>query len=129
MKNEAKKKTITFKSKICDPFLAQVLRDRQASSHSPRHPQPLHILVREVYILVREVNILVREVRASLSSSIENVFSSKDDVGKLPQHSLNLEEEPGSKLLQVESLHWVTDKKGKWIPYIKVQNLQQKFLD
>ena len=90
MKNEAKKKTITFKSKICDPFLAQVLRDREASSHSPRHPQPLHILV--------------REVRASLSSCIENVFSSKDDVGKLPQHPLNLEEEPGSKLLQVESL-------------------------
>ena len=153
MKNEAKKKTITFKSKICDPFLAQVLCDRQASSHSPRYPQPLHILVREVYILVkevhmlvkevhmfvrkvhilvrkvhilvrevhilvreahilvrevhilvREVHILVREVRASLSSCIENVFSSKDDVGKLPQYPLNLEEEPGSKLLQVESL-------------------------
>ena len=35
---------------------------------------------------------------------IQNVFSSKDDVGKLPKHPLNLEEEPGSKLLQVESL-------------------------
>ena len=55
---------------------------------------------------------MVRE--ASLSSCIENVFSSKDDVGKLPQHPLNLEEEPGSKLLQVESLgHLREGKFGK----------------